>query len=75
MIHSTQKAINDKETAHYSLPLRGNKKEASAVMSWISLLLSTTAIMVLSPLNGNPYQAFYTVSVLSKNEIAALRSQ
>mgnify|MGYP006961822953 CR=1 FL=1 len=50
-----------KETAIIPFTLRQNKKEASAVMSWISLLLSTNALMVLSQLNGNPYQAYVTL--------------
>jgi len=44
--------------------LSRNKKEASAVMSWISLSLSTNALMVLSPLNGNPYQAYVTLRIV-----------
>jgi hypothetical protein len=40
-----------------------NKKEASAGVSWISLSLSTNALMVLSPLNGNPYQAYVTLRI------------
>ena len=53
--------------------LSRNKKEASAVMSWISLSLSTNALMVLSPLNGNPYQAYVTFRICEAQKLGRQR--
>jgi len=42
-------------------------------MSWTSLSLSTNALMVLSPLNGNPYQAYVTFRICEAQKLGRQR--